>query len=110
MPLIEETLFLTKDIYRTYKSAPDPLKRHYLRFFYEGFVVDNKVIAEATPTPIFNALKAANIISLKQVQLPSINLPGSLTTIIKAFQNPVWTEQARERLKQIHTLTQAAAI
>lgn len=109
MPLIEETLFLTKDIYKTYKSAPDPLKRHYLRFFYEGFTVNNKVIAEATPTPIFEALKAANMIRLRPVhQLPS--LPSSLTTIIKAFQNPVWTEQARERLKQIHTLTQAAAI
>ena len=74
-------------------------------------MVDNKVIAEATPTPIFNALKAANMIRLKQVhQLPSINLPSSLTTIIKAFQNPIWTEQARERLKQINTLTRVATI
>lgn len=68
-PLIDETLSLTKDIYKTYKSAPDPLKRHYLRFFYEGFVMDNKVIAEANPTPIFNALKTANIVRLRQVQL-----------------------------------------
>lgn len=110
MPLIEETLFLTKDIYKTYKSAPDPLKRHYLRFFYEGFTVDNKVIAEATPTPIFIALKAANMVKLRQVQLPSINPASSMSGIIKAFQNPVWAEQIRERLKQINTLTRVAAI
>ena len=70
MPLIEETLFLTKDIYKTYRNAPAPLKRHYLRFFYEGFIVDNKVIVEAKPTPILNALKTANMVRLRQVQLP----------------------------------------
>ena len=70
MPLVEQTLSLVKDIYQTYKNAPDPLKRHYLRFLYEGFTVDNKVIAEAKPTPIFNALKTANMVRLRQVQLP----------------------------------------
>lgn len=48
----------------------------------------------------------------RQAQLhnPSINLTNSLTQVIKAFQNPVWTEQARERLKQIKLLTQVAAV
>ncbi len=111
MPLIAETLFLTKDIYKTYKSAPDPLKRHYLRFFYEGFTVDNKVIVEAKPTPIFEALKTANMVKFRTIQPHNpINLTNSMSSLIKAFQNPIWTEQARERLKQIYTLTQAAAI
>ncbi|EKE06261.1 MAG: recombinase [uncultured bacterium] len=110
MPLIAETLFLTKNIYKTYQSAPDPLKRHYLRFFYEGFTVDNKVIIEAKPTPIFEALKTANMVKLRQVQLPSISLTNSLVQVIKTFQNPVWAEQIRERLKQINTLTKVAAI
>jgi DNA invertase Pin-like site-specific DNA recombinase len=70
MSLIEETLALTKDIYKTYKNAPDALKRHYLRFFYEGFVVDNKEIVEANPTPIFNALKNANMARLRTTELP----------------------------------------
>jgi hypothetical protein len=69
MPLIEETLFLTKDIYKTYKNAPNPLKRHYLRFFYERFVIDNKVIVEAKPTPIFETLLSTNMVRLRQVQL-----------------------------------------
>ena len=70
IPLIDETLFLSRNIYKTYKSAVDPLKRHYLRFFYERFVIDNKVIIEAKPTPIFEALLHANMVRLMKTQLP----------------------------------------
>jgi len=38
------------------------------------------------------------------LRIPSINLTNSLSFIIKAFQNPIWAEQARERLKQINNL------
>ena len=67
---------------------------------------------EAKPTPILNALKTANMVRLRQVQLrnPRINLTNALSSIIKAFQNPVWTEQARERLKQIKLLTRVATV
>ncbi len=73
IPLIDETLFLSRDIYKTYKSAADPLKRHYLRFFYERFVIDNKVIVEAKPTPIFEALLAAKMVRLIKTQLPRLD-------------------------------------
>ena len=36
---------------------------------------------------------------------PRFALTDSLAQIIKIFQNPVWVEQTRERLKQIKTLT-----
>lgn len=39
---------------------------------------------------------------------PSINLTESLAQVIKAFQNPIWAEQARERLKQSKLLTKVA--
>jgi len=112
MSLIKETLFLTKDIYKTYMNAPDPLKRHYLRFFYEGFVVDNKVIVEAKPTPIFKVLMDTNMVRLRTIQLrsPSINMIDTFSGIIKAFQNPIWTEQARQRLNQIKILTKVSTI
>jgi len=41
---------------------------------------------------------------------PSINLTDAFNCILKAFQNPVWAEQARERLKQIHTLTHVVTV
>jgi len=44
------------------------------------------------------------------LRVPSINLTESLSQVIKAFQNPIWAEQARERLKQIKLLTKAITI
>jgi len=36
---------------------------------------------------------------------PSFALTDSLNLVIKAFQNPIWTEQAKQRLKYISLLT-----
>jgi hypothetical protein len=41
----------------------------YLRFFYERFVVSNKTITEAIPTPIFKALLSNSVVRLRQAQL-----------------------------------------
>jgi len=103
MPLIEETLFLTKDIYKTYKNASEPLKRHYLRFFYERFVVDNKVIVEAKPTPILNALKTANMVRLRPIQLENrnFNINTQLASIIKAFSDFGLVAQIREEIERV---------
>ena len=70
MPLIEQTLFMTKDIYATYMRASDPLKRHYIRFFYEKFIVSDRTIVKAIPTPIFEALLSANMVRLSEPMLP----------------------------------------
>jgi len=45
------------------------------------------------------------ILSTLLLPIPRINLTTALDCIIKAFQNPIWAEQARERLKQIETLS-----
>lgn len=44
------------------------------------------------------------------LRIPRINLTDALSRVINAFQNPVWAEQARERLKQIKMLTKASTI
>lgn len=71
--LIDTTLYLTKDIYATYLRAATPLKRHFIRFFYERFVIEDKKIIEAKPTPIFNALLCANMVRLRQTELPRVD-------------------------------------
>ena len=50
-------------------GTPPPLKRHYLRFFYESFIVDNKKIIEVKLTPIFKALPDANMVRLRHTGL-----------------------------------------
>jgi hypothetical protein len=44
------------------------------------------------------------ILSANWLLVPSFALTEALSCCIKAFQNPVWAEQAREKLKQINTL------
>jgi len=44
------------------------------------------------------------------LRVPSFALTTALSRVLKAFQNQIWAEQARERLKQINTLTRAAII
>jgi len=41
---------------------------------------------------------------------PRINLTHTFNSIIKAFLNPVWAEQARNRLNEIKLLTKAAIV
>lgn len=67
--LIDEVMTITRDIAKTYNIAPDPVKRHYIRFFYDNVVVDNKAIKEAKLTPIFDALLCAKMARLRVSEL-----------------------------------------
>ena len=64
--LIEEVLSFTRDVHRTYTEAPDFLKKHYLRFFFEKLMVKDKKVQNIVPTPIF-----ATLLENKQVILTS---------------------------------------
>lgn len=68
--LVEEVLSFTKNIYKTYKEAPDFLKRHYLRFFFEKIFIKNRKISKITPTPIFASLCDNQEVIISKTQLP----------------------------------------
>ncbi len=70
MDLIEEVLAFTRNIHQTYVDAPNFLKRHYMRFFFERFEVENKLIVNAVPTPIFLVLQANQAVILRNALLP----------------------------------------
>lgn len=53
---IRKVLVLTRNIYQSYKTASYEMKRLYLSFFWEGFLVRDKRIVEAKPTELFRAL------------------------------------------------------
>ena len=71
MDLIEEVLAFSRNIYQTYMDAPPFLKRHYMRFFYERFEVEKKLIVHAVPTPIFLILQANHAVILTKAMLAS---------------------------------------
>jgi DNA invertase Pin-like site-specific DNA recombinase len=67
--LIEEVLAFTRNIHQTYIEAPNFLKRHYLRFFFESFVIRNKKIYKTVPTPIFKILENSHEIIIRGSEL-----------------------------------------
>ncbi len=68
--LIEEVLAFTKNIYQTYIDAPDFLKRHYLRFFFEKVYVRDHQISRVVYTPIISILVENNQVLLSKAGLP----------------------------------------
>ncbi|MBU0998542.1 recombinase zinc beta ribbon domain-containing protein, partial [Patescibacteria group bacterium] len=67
--LIEEVLSFTRNIYKTYKQAPNFLKRHYLRFFFEKLYVKNCKVTKIEPTPIFAILRENQEVIISKLQL-----------------------------------------
>jgi len=105
-------LDLVNNIKETFANANFEAKRHYLSMFFERIEVRDKKIAKVIYTPLFQSLIEAKTVRITPNLLrgPRINLTDSLSQCIKAFQNPVWAEQARSRLKQIKMLTIASNI
>ncbi len=68
--LVEDVLNFTRDVGRTYDEAPDFLKRHFLRFFFEKIMVKDKKIAEVIYTPIIAPLVANHSVIIKNLMLP----------------------------------------
>lgn len=63
MNTIQNILSLTKDIYETYTTATDSVKRLYLSLFWEGFWIKDKKIVKAKLTPIMeNLVKESHLV------------------------------------------------
>ncbi|KKT29112.1 MAG: recombinase [Microgenomates group bacterium GW2011_GWC1_44_10] len=71
--LIEEILALTRNIYQTYLDAPDFLKAHLLRFFFEYIYIDDKKITKVIETPIFSTLRKENLLLIRTNWLPRVD-------------------------------------
>jgi len=67
--LIEEVLAFTRNIHTTYLQAPQFLKRHYLRFFFEKLVVKDRKIIKIVYTPIFSVLQENHAVIIRTSQL-----------------------------------------
>lgn len=69
---IDEILALSKNIHQTYIDAPDFLKRHYLRFFFEKFMIKEKVIEKVVLSPLFSVLVQENLGYIKTCSAPRV--------------------------------------
>lgn len=64
--VIEEVLAMTRNLHQTYLDAPDFLKRHYLRLFFDRLYIQDKKIVKIVDTPIFRVLKQEQKILLRE--------------------------------------------
>ena len=72
--ILRETLLLSRNIYEAYKKAPDELKRLYLGFFWEKFVVKDKKIIKTVSSELMQALLRENKIrKVRSDWLPQLN-------------------------------------
>jgi site-specific DNA recombinase len=54
--VISKILAFTRNIYKTYIEAPEPLQKHLIGFFFEGFDIQDGVIIRERYTPLFKEL------------------------------------------------------
>lgn len=59
--IVQEVLYLTRNLYQTYKEASPELKRQYLGFFWERFEMQDGVILKSYPSPLFRELLDAEM-------------------------------------------------
>lgn len=62
--VLDEVLALVENLYETYKTAPNDIKRTYLRMFIDKVLIDDKKIVEVKLTPI-----AQKLLEIEQVRI-----------------------------------------
>lgn len=77
---ITEIFEFSKNIYRNYKKGSFEVKRMYLNFFWEKFIVQDKKIIESIPTKLFEALRGVQR-SLNKKNLTNIGEDGIINPI-----------------------------
>jgi site-specific DNA recombinase len=54
--ILDEILSFSRNIYATYTAAPQSVKQHYLKFFFDKFLIQDKKIAKTVPSLLFKVL------------------------------------------------------
>jgi hypothetical protein len=54
--VLDEILSFSRNIYDTYKAAPASIKQHYLKFFFDKFMMQDKKIAKTVHSLLFEVL------------------------------------------------------
>ena len=76
--VVEEVLAMTRNLHQSYLDAPDFLKRHYLRLFFERIYIKDKKVVKIIETPIFKALREEEKLLIR-------GLWGSVREFVRTF-------------------------
>jgi site-specific DNA recombinase len=99
--VIQEVVKLTRNIYKTYQTAPYELKRQYLGLFWEKFLVQDKRIVKAVPTKLITALLKEQKVIIESNWLPT---PTAIITVLEDFE---YMASLREQVRIIKQFCRA---
>lgn len=103
---IEEVIALTQNIYQSYMDAPDFIKRHYLRLFFERLYVRDGKITKVIANPVFEALRKQQQVLITRSWLPTPEiLSQCIDEVIKAFESVAEVSLIQNRWNEIGAIT-----
>ncbi len=97
--VIQEVVKLTRNIYKTYQTAPYELKRQYLGLFWERFLVQDKRIIKAVPTKLITALLKEKQVIIESDWLPT---PTAIIPILEDFEYMASLKEQVHFIKQFY--------
>jgi len=100
--VLDEILSFSRDIYATYKAAQPLIKQHYLKFFFDKFMIQDKKIAKTVHSLLFEVLLREEKIILRGDLLPNPEiLRATIDKILRAFENVIQMELIKIRWVEI---------
>lgn len=97
MDTLRIVLDFCKNVYKTYIKASATAKRHYLSFFWEKFLVEDKHIVKAVPTKLISDLLKERSVIIRDDWYPRLEL-------IITLSNSVRLQDLRSRIEEINKL------
>lgn len=92
---LREVLVVARDIPAAYNRANPALRRQYVTFFFEEFIVKDRRIVRGVPTPFFESL-----LRLQQVQTTACGRPLVNTNLTEIG----WVERLLEEVQRLRPL------
>jgi hypothetical protein len=97
--VIQEVVKLTRNIYKTYQTAPFELKRQYLGLFWERFLVQDKRIVKTVPTKLITALLKEQKVIIESNWLPT---PTAIIPVLEDFEYMASLKEQVRFIKQFY--------
>lgn len=99
--VIQEVVKLTRNIYKTYQTAPYELRRQYLGLFWEKFLVQDKKIIKAVPTKLIKTLLEERKVIIESNWLPS---SVGIITVLEDFEYMASLREQVNAIKQLYKI------
>lgn len=97
---LQEILRFARDVPAAYAQASNPTRRRYLAFFFRAFIVRDRKVIHAVPTPLFEALLGEKRVRTTGNWWTRLNV--NLTGLVRLFSDPAWINKQLQFVRNAH--------